>query len=161
MSDKIENLTLKQLLSALTPGQAWAALGVLVTLVGGSFGAGYTVADHMRQAELSAKDLKAAQAEAKVEGAEATARDKEQALAKAEDASRFLALYLRLELARAANAPQDEFNAKRDALDQFIGELVKDKRARLHKGAGEKTFVTFPDGTSWPLPSGSHMALES
>jgi hypothetical protein len=161
MSGKVENLTLKELITALKPGQAWAALGVLITLVGGSFGIGYSLADHLRQAELSAKDLKAAQAEAKVEAAEATARDREQALAKAEDASRFLALYLRLELARAAHAPQDEFNAKRDALDEFIKELVKDKRARLHKGAGEKTLVAFPDGTSWPLPGGSHMALGS
>ena len=147
----MNKLTVGQILKSLSPGQFWAVLVAVSSLVAGVFAIGYKL-------QLSTSEIRAERSAAKL--AEVRGLQTKE---------RFLALYLRYLIAKGnLQTEPSEDNRRaveeaRDAYFQYVKELLRrGEEARdeidlrgviLGKGGGKDVTVKFGyDGSVWALP---------
>ena len=165
-----EKLTVKdllELLGKLKLGQFWSLVVLLFALASGVFASGYKVAATLQEGKTAGAQVKLEEAEKQRDGLRAE-------LVGMKKKERFLALFLRYELAKdqvltarldspeAGEAPEKlekELAGARAAFDEYLlrnidpqpGERAPD--LRTIKGGGRNAVVKLGDGTLWTLPT--------
>ena len=156
-SRDIASFTLLQLFSRLKPAQTWAVITILFTVLGGTFGLGYKLSDFLAKSEAVSYKTEIASLKTKIVQFRAI-----------QTKEKFLALYLRYSMAKAAAEVsaenQEAINVAKSNLESYIEELLQrgeeaadeiDLRGLfLGKGGGKEATVKFGyDGSVWPVPS--------
>ena len=156
MQKDISSLTISELLSVLKPAQLWIILTVIFAVLSGTFGLGYKLNDFLAQSEAVNYQTEIAALKIKIMQFRAI-----------QTKERFLALYLRYSMAKAAAdvsaESQEAINVAKSNLKSYIEELLQrgeeasdeiDLRGLfLGKGGGKNATVKFGyDGSVWDLP---------
>jgi len=164
---EIEKLSVKELISRFTVGQLWALIGVVAGLIAGSFGIGYKMSASVSRMEINSIQLE----KVKLTG-DLSSRDDDIAKLTAQnnllyDKDRFLALYLRYQLAREkwnqdydAKEEYKAYQTARDSFNKFITQRVDSEKLRIAKGSDRLATIKFDDGTIWVLPRELHIVAE-
>jgi hypothetical protein len=141
-SNAVENVPISKILASLTAAQAWSVTTTLAIVVAAVFTLGYKLGGiaTVQSAGKESSQITTLQTENQT---------LKQDLSAMEDKDFFLSLCLRFEKAPEGDPIRTQ---SQHSIEDWIRSRYASGDIEYRKGQVGRPMITFPDGTSWPLP---------